>query len=92
MSHVKADLAELRKQLLASGKTIGFVARESEARGTAVFARDMTEVKMDKFLKKYWPKSAAQSSSSLLFLLEAKGLQRSTWGKLEEVEARPGRR
>lgn len=31
MSRVKADLAELRKQLLASGKTIGFVARESEA-------------------------------------------------------------
>ncbi|CAK9029795.1 unnamed protein product [Durusdinium trenchii] len=36
---VQADLAELRKQLLASGKTIGFVSRESE-------------VKMDKFLKK----------------------------------------
>jgi len=36
---VQADLAELRKQLLASGKTIGFVSRE-------------TEVKMDKFLKK----------------------------------------
>ena len=26
----QADLAELRKQLLASGKTIGFVARENE--------------------------------------------------------------
>ncbi|CAE7948194.1 GATL10 [Symbiodinium sp. KB8] len=36
---VQADLAELRKQLLASGKTIGFVARENE-------------VRMDKFLRK----------------------------------------
>ncbi|CAJ1440239.1 unnamed protein product [Effrenium voratum] len=36
---VQADLAELRKQLLASGRTIGFVARDHE-------------VKMDKFLKK----------------------------------------
>jgi len=36
---VQADLAELRKQLLASGKTIGFVSRENE-------------VKMDKFLRK----------------------------------------
>mmetsp|Transcript_38911 Transcript_38911/g.70184 ORF Transcript_38911/g.70184 Transcript_38911/m.70184 type:complete len:827 (-) Transcript_38911:39-2519(-) len=36
---VQADLADLRKQLLESGKTVGFVAREHP-------------VKMDKFLKK----------------------------------------
>jgi len=36
---VQADLAELRKKLLASGKTVGFVDREHP-------------VKMDKFLKK----------------------------------------
>ena len=57
---LQADLAELRKQLLASGKTIGFVSRETEV-GLSVACLclmlmcSVFEVKMDKFLKKQMP-------------------------------------
>eukprot|EP00434_Breviolum_minutum_P032025 symbB.v1.2.028321.t1/scaffold2879.1/size76250/3 len=43
---VQADLAELRNQLLASGKTIGFAERATDV------AERKTDVKMDNFLRK----------------------------------------